>query len=121
VPLTVDFEERLVVGLDDVDFKVVALGALGVVGPPAAFVVAGHGQADHVPADEAEARAFAAAIDVVQSLDPPQGSVIAAIGVEHKARNVDVLLLPTLFPLPRYPETQVGVAFGEIYMVADVR
>jgi hypothetical protein len=51
VTFAVDFQERLVVGLDDTDCEIVAFGALGMERTSAVLVVAGHSHPQHVPAD----------------------------------------------------------------------
>ena len=113
VTVAVYLKEGFVIGLNNVDFEVVALGTLGVVGPPAAFVGAGDRQPDHVPAYQAQPRVLPRTVDVMHPLHPPPRLVVAALRVEHEARYVDELPRLALALLPAHPEPEVGLSLAD--------
>jgi hypothetical protein len=111
VAFAVDFEERLVVGPDDVDAESVAFGALGVEGSAAAIVVAGDSDAHHVAAHCADVGVLLAAVDQVHPLHPLTRQVVSALRPEHIAGYVDELPQPlSLHPVLHDAQLEVTLS-----------
>jgi hypothetical protein len=91
-----------------------------VEGPSAALVVAGNRQSDHVAADGAAGRVFLAAVYPVQALHYPSAQVVRALGVQHKAADVDVPAFHFGQNFAYYAETQIGVSFYESWVRGEL-
>lgn len=113
VAFAVDLQQRLVVGLNDVDLQIIALGTLRVVGPPTALVCAGHGESDHVAANRTDTRILLAPVNEMHPLDLALNSVIVALLMQHEATDVDELPLPPRHIVPRHLEPEVSITFGQ--------
>ena len=117
VPLAVDFQQRLIVGPDDIDAQAIPFSTLRMVGPPAALIVAGNGDADHVAADCADVCVFLAAIDEVHPFHTLRCEVVGALRPQHVARDMHVLPHPlSLWLFSHYPKLEVRFALLELFI-----
>ena len=88
-----------------------------MVRSPAALIIAGNSNADHIAANSANVCVFFAAIDEMHSLDPLRCEVVGTLWPKHIARYMYILSHPLfLCFLSDDPKFEVGFSFLELYI-----